>query len=37
MAEIGRDCRLETGLVVGDDRTQPRQPVETLLERRRRL
>ena len=37
MAEIRRDRRFETGLVVGDDRAQPRQPVETLLERRRGL
>ena len=37
MAEIRRDRRFETGFVVGDDRAQPRQPVETLLERRRRL
>ena len=37
MAEIRRDRRIKTGLIVGDDRAQPRQPVEALLERRRGL
>ena len=37
MAEIRRDRLFEAGLVVGDDRAQPRQPVQTLLERRRGL
>ncbi len=37
MAEIRRDRRGETGLIVGDDGAQPRQPVQALFQRRRRL
>ena len=37
MAEIRRDRLLETGFVLRDRGAQPRQPVETLAQRRGRL